>query len=131
MRNVECGMRNDKKSMKFRIPHSEFRIWQRPMGPPLPAEAGRSLPEKGSPNRCFLRATPLTPGHDKGYLQSEWGGRPFLSLPLGRFSRGIPVEKAEPEIFLVLIQEDEPGSELLLEEMALVPEEAGEEIVWA
>jgi hypothetical protein len=44
----------------------------RPMGPPHPAEAGLSLLEKGSPDRCFLRAMPLTPGHDKGYLQNEW-----------------------------------------------------------
>ena len=34
------------------------------ISPPHPAEIGRSLPEKGSPGRCFLRATPLTPGHD-------------------------------------------------------------------
>ena len=46
----------------------------RPMGPPHPAEVGLSVPEKGSPGRCFLRATPLTPGHGKGYLQSA-GGR--------------------------------------------------------
>ena len=51
----------------------------RPMGPSHPAETGLSLPEKGSPGRCFLRATPLTPGHGKGYRQSEGGQAKFLS----------------------------------------------------
>ena len=36
----------------------------RPMGPPLLAEVGLSLQEKCSPGRCFLRAQPLTPGHN-------------------------------------------------------------------
>ena len=43
----------------------------RPMGPPHPAEAGLSLQKRLPPGRCFLRATPLTPSHDKGYLQGE------------------------------------------------------------
>jgi hypothetical protein len=34
------------------------------LGPPQPAEADRSLPEKRSPGGCFLRPTPLTPGHN-------------------------------------------------------------------
>ena len=44
-----------------------------PMGPPQLAEARLILQEKGSPGRSFLRATPLTPSHDKGYLKVKVG----------------------------------------------------------
>jgi hypothetical protein len=53
----------------------------RPIGPTHPAEADRSLPEKGSPGRCFPRATPLTPGHNirmspkLGWARKEEVGR--------------------------------------------------------
>ena len=52
-----------------------------PMGPPHLAEARLILQEKGSPGRCFLRATPLTPSYDKGYLKVK-GGKMFFPLAL-------------------------------------------------
>jgi hypothetical protein len=48
----------------------------RPIGPPHPAEIGRSLQEKGSPGRCFLRATPLTPGHNPSIPELSNSGSP-------------------------------------------------------
>jgi hypothetical protein len=47
---AECGLK--KEPPKIRNPQSEIR---------------------NSMSRCFLRAMPLTPGHDKGYLQIESG----------------------------------------------------------
>jgi hypothetical protein len=66
----------------------------RPMGPPHPAEAGLSLPAKGSPGRCFLRATFLTPGHGKGYLQREGGQG--IQKPLAVF---FPGREPSPGLF--------------------------------
>jgi hypothetical protein len=52
LRIVDCGMRIGKEKPKIRNPQSEIR---------------------NGKGRCFLRATPLTPGHGKGYLQNEGG----------------------------------------------------------
>jgi hypothetical protein len=48
----------------WRLPFLVGATGGRPIGPTHPAEADRSPQEKGSPGRCFLRATPLTPGHN-------------------------------------------------------------------
>ena len=89
MRNAECGMRNGKKESKsFRIPDSEFRIWQGPIGPPHPAEAGRSLQEEGQPGRCFLRTRPLPPGHNSSIREMSNSVSPWHSrggLPGGNY----------------------------------------------
>ncbi len=53
LRIVDSGVRIEKESPKIRNPQFEIR---------------------NSIGRCFLRATPLTPVHDKGYLQREGGG---------------------------------------------------------
>jgi len=57
------------------IPNSEIRIpnFPCPIGPPPSAEVERSLWEKGLPGRCFLRATPLPPGHKKMGPKNEGG----------------------------------------------------------
>ena len=62
MRNVECRMRNGKKGLRnfeFHIPNLA-----RSIGPPHPAEAGRSLQEEGLPGRYFLSTRPSHPGHN-------------------------------------------------------------------
>jgi hypothetical protein len=64
MQNAECGMENP--MIQNLIPNSEIRIpnLHRPIGPPHPAEADRSLQEERQPGRCFLRTRSLPPGHD-------------------------------------------------------------------
>ncbi len=63
--------------LPWRFPLPAGAAGGRRIGPPHPAEAGPSLQEKGPPGRCFLRATRLTPGHHKRYLQSESGQAKF------------------------------------------------------
>jgi len=58
----------------------------RPIGPPHPAEAGRSLQEEGQPGRCFLRTSSLPPGHDPGIPEmSNFNNHPGIAggLPKG------------------------------------------------
>jgi hypothetical protein len=64
MQNAECGMENP--MIQNLIPKSETRIpnLHCPIGPPHPAEGGRSLQGGGQPGRCFLPRSSLPPGHD-------------------------------------------------------------------
>jgi hypothetical protein len=82
-------------SIKFPIPHSEFRIQGRPMGPPHPEEAQGDLRMECSSRRCFLRVSPLPPGH-KFYLAQESahkseGEQDHPRIRVGPSSAGLPV----------------------------------------
>jgi hypothetical protein len=58
MRNVECGMRNEKKTKKFRIPHSEFRIWHARSARRILRKPVEASKERASPADAFCPETP-------------------------------------------------------------------------
>ena len=64
-----------------------------PMGPPHLAEARLILQEKGSPGRCFLRATPLTPSHDNGYRKVKGGKHSFFGPENGAGSSWFEIRR--------------------------------------
>ena len=72
---LKCGMQSAECEMaKRKVNNSEFRICQGPIGPPHPAEAGRSLQEEGQPGRCFLPRSSLPPGHNSSIPEMSNAG---------------------------------------------------------
>jgi len=71
--NAECRLRNAEWKKEIKIPNSTFRIpnLHRLMGPPHPAEEQGDLRSEFFSRRCFLRVTPLLPGHKLAFPEEK------------------------------------------------------------